>query len=184
MIATPASDVPARTRGLVCYVGRPEWLSDEHVTAMLAESLAFRAHATVVRSQAHCPVGPAGKAFTQAAELHRLIENHVGNVVPSGNSNYLYYDEPGAKIDPHTDSPDFPLQVLLMLHQSGYTSARRSALAVFPEGPESIMRITLDPGHLVLFKAAEVVHGRTSAGPGERITLIGAGFLPATRSPR
>jgi hypothetical protein len=98
--------------------------------------------------------------------------------MPSGNANYLYYDRPGAKIDPHTDSPDFPLQVLLMLDQSGYTSTRRSALVIFPDGPKSAVSITLDPGQLILFRASEVVHGRTSTGTEERATLIGAGFLP------
>jgi hypothetical protein len=181
MITASAAEIPVKSRGLVYYVGRPDWLRDSDIAAMLAEAREARPRATVVRLQAHCPVGAAGMAFAQAGELYELIQGYAGHVIPSGNANYLYYDRPGAKIDPHIDSPDFPLQILLMLQQSGYTDTQRSALVVFPEGPESAIRITLDPGELVLFRAADVVHGRTSIGTEEKATLIGAGYLPVSQ---
>ena len=53
---------------------------------------------------------------------------------------------------------------------------KRSALAVFPDGPGSAVFFRLEPGELVLFRAASVVHGRTATTGEEFVNLLGLGY--------
>jgi hypothetical protein len=172
-------DAVARSKGFVHYRGRPDWLTDITLERLKAEASDLRAHATQVDRQAHSPVGPQGRMLASSPEMLGLVADSIAAVRPSGNANYLYYDSLAAGIDPHIDSPDFPLQVLLMLWHEGFTE-QRSSLVVFPEGPKRPVPVVLDPGELVLFSAASVYHGRTSVQPDECLTLMGTGYVPAT----
>jgi hypothetical protein len=96
-------------------------------------------------------------------------------VSPSEDANYLYYEQPGAGIEPHIDRSEFAAQILIMIEHYGF-SQHRSRLAVFPDGPQRPVFVPLEPGELVLFRAAEVVHGRTPVGSGEVARLLGIGF--------
>lgn len=171
----PQNDIKERSKGFVHYYGRPEWLTDEILEELRTEAHRRRSQASDVERQAHARVGVRGSRFASSREILRLIDISVGPACPTGNANYLYYDSPGCGIDPHIDSADFPLQVLLMIDHHGFTN-QRSSLVIFPSGPTDPVPIVLDPGHLVLFDAASVYHGRTGVGPGERLVLLGAGY--------
>jgi hypothetical protein len=171
----PQNDIKERSMGFVHYYGRPEWLTDEILEELRAEARRRRGQASDVERQAHARVGACGSRFASSREMLRLIAVSVRPACPTGNANYLYYDSPGSGIDPHIDSVDFPLQVLLMIDHHGFTN-QRSSLVIFPNGPRDPVPIVLDPGHLVLFDAASVYHGRTSVSPGERLVLLGAGY--------
>lgn len=170
------NDVARLSHGNVLYWGRPEWLTDDVLRRLRLEAHTCRAAAHRVESQWHAACGPVAAGFTASPAMRALLQQHVGPVRPSGTANYLYYEEAGAGIEPHTDSPAFPLQVLLMLAHEGYGSAR-SELVVFPEGPASGLSIRLEPGEFVLFKAANIIHGRTRMADGESACLLGAGFM-------
>jgi hypothetical protein len=170
------TSIADRTQGFVRYRGRPDWLTEPALAALVDESARLRASAGDVGRQAHSPAGPVARGFARSTRLLDLVTGHAGPVRPSGNANYLYYDKAGAGIDPHIDSPDFPWQVLLMLTHSGY-GERRSSLVVFPDGPSNPVPVVLDPGELVLFRAASVYHGRTNAIEGERLVLLGVGYV-------
>jgi hypothetical protein len=175
-----ATDVIARAQGFVCHHGRPAWLDQQLLDELVAEATDRRSAATQIERQAHSEAGPRAQAFARSDRLVGLVAQAASRppmgVRPSGNANFLYYDQPGAGIDPHMDSPDFPLQVLLMLEHEGY-GERRSALVVFPDGPKDPVRVVLDPGELVVFRAASVFHGRSRVSPGERLTLLGIGYV-------
>src|SRR5256885_9031661 len=143
-----------RSGGYVLFHGRTEWLSDGLLADLNDEAEQCRSRAQQVARQAHSVAGPKAHALAHDRSLVDVVERLAGYpVTPSGNANYLYYDEPGARIDPHIDSPDFPLQVLLILQQSGY-DASRSTLVVFPDGPKSAVQVPLDPGEFTVFKAS------------------------------
>ncbi len=169
-------DLPAITGDRVLYYGRPSWLGEPLLAALLAEARQRRGMAERVGKQLHSPAGPVASGAARQGPFRELVENLVGQVRPSGTANYLYYEEVGAGIEPHTDSAAFPLQVLLMLeHQHG---AARSVLGVFPDGPEHPLGLALDPGELVLFRASELIHGRTPLRENETVILLGIGYVP------
>ena len=166
-----------RAGGHLLHKGRPEWLDDALLASLAAEAADRRPEAERVDRQFHCSVGPTGRSFARSAEMQQLLNPLAPGLRPTGNANYLYYDRPAAGITPHKDSSDFPLQVLFMVDQAGWTSADRSALLLYPDGPDGApLRILLEPGELVFFRASEIFHARSPLGATERVTLIGAGY--------
>jgi hypothetical protein len=167
-------DLSAITGGRVLYYGRPSWVGEPLLAALLAEARQRRGMAKRVGQQLHSPAGPVASGAARQGQFLKLVASLAGEVRPSGTANYLYYEEAGAGIQPHTDSAAFQLQVLLMLeHQHG---AARSVLGVFPNGPAHPLGLALDPGELVLFRASELTHGRTPLRENETVTLLGIGY--------
>jgi hypothetical protein len=176
-----ADELLTRTAGRVLFRGRPAWIDERLVEDLREEAAALRGEAQQIERQLHGFAGPRGHGLATCSSLTELVTDLAGPVRPSGNANYLYYDQAGAGIDPHIDSPDFPLQVLFMVDHQGYEE-RRSTLVVFPTGPQEPVPVPLDPGELVLFRAASIVHGRTSVGEAERAVLLGIGYVPVDDS--
>jgi hypothetical protein len=176
-LSVATDELSRQARGHVLYKGRPEWLDDPLLRSLVAEAAGLRAGAERVDRQFHCPVGPVGRSFTRSTPMQQLLEPLAPGLRPSGNANYLYYDRPAAGINPHKDSVDFPLQVLMMVDQTGWTATSRSALLLFPDGPDTPpLRVVLDPGEFVFFRASEIFHARSPLCETERVTLIGAGY--------
>lgn len=176
-LPTTADEMRHRARGHLLHKGRPDWLDDALLRSLAAEAAGLRPGAERVDRQFHCPVGPAGRSFARSTEMQQLLDPLAPGVRPTGNANYLYYDRPAAGIPRHKDSSDFPLQVLAMVDHAGWTSTDRSALLLYPDGPDDApLRVVLEPGELVFFRASEIFHARTPLGTTERLTLIGAGY--------
>jgi hypothetical protein len=172
------ADVIDRAQGHVLYAGRPDWLADTTVAQLVEEVRASRSEATRINDQGQrgAPAGPAAIALAESAEVVQFVQGLAGSVSPSGDANYLYYEQAGAGIEPHIDRAEFAAQILIMIEHYGYGESR-SQLAVFPDGPRRPVFVPLDPGELVLFRASEVVHGRTPVVSGEVARLLGIGFL-------
>lgn len=162
----------------IFHVGRPSWLTDKWLQAVQDEADANRADATWEQGNSSAEAGQAGLNLATSAELSELVATKAMAAAPSGAAAYLYYDRPGAQMRPHVDNSKFVLNVLMNLRHQ-YSTERRSAFLLFPHGPAPI-RVSLDPGMLILFHAGAVVHARSrvSANGDERICNIGIGFAP------
>lgn len=179
MTAAQTAELYERTGGRVLYIGRPEWLTDDILQQLADEAATRRSMAVQVDKQAHSSAEPRALELARSPEVTAFVERLAGKVELSGNANYLYYDETGACIEPHIDSPDFPLQVLIMVEEHGH-GPKRSALVLFPnDSPDGAIRIGLCSGQLVFFRAASIFHGRTPVQEGETACLLGIGFVPA-----
>lgn len=177
-VSTIAKMQPHRDRvpsNAVVYRGRPEWMTTPILEGLREESAALRPGA--VRFHDHYVVSGARLAseVARSASLTALIRHHVGPVAPTGKANYLYYDEEGLGIEPHLDTEDFSLNVILMLEH--IRSETPSALVLYPSAlpPE---RIYLEPGEMIVFFADSIIHARERMKPGETIRIAAFGFAP------
>lgn len=164
----------------VFYLGRPGFLSDACLERLRDEAEAARPGARRFLKEFYAGVGPAGRAFSASPDLRELVARQAADAVPTESASYLYYDEPGSELAPHVDTETFALNVLMnLVHEHG--AVRESAFLLFPHGPDP-HRVFLEPGMLILFHAAAVVHARsaTSAAAGERVWNIGVGFAPVS----
>ncbi|TDE57393.1 2OG-Fe(II) oxygenase [Nonomuraea mesophila] len=160
------------------YRGRPQWVTDELLAGLVSESQALRPQAQVGERQFYRRGGDAAAAVAFSAELRGLVEQHVKPAAPTHFCDYLYYDREGDGIDPHVDTEEFPLNVLMMLVHEG--EERSSNLVLFPSGgPETATPVPLRPGELVLFRANEIIHARSRLAAGERVHLLTFGFRRA-----
>jgi hypothetical protein len=164
------------SQGTVAYTGRPIWLTEQSLDELAAEATALRGTAEQNRQlQFGARAGQRALAFGRSPEILGLIGEFTSRQCSCQEGTYLYYERPGAGIVPHIDRPDFTLQILLMLRHTGYAE-KRSALAIFPDGPKSAVYFPLEPGELILFRAASVTHGRTATAEGEFVNLLGLGY--------
>ena len=166
-----------RSRGTVLYCGRPEWLDAALMRRLLDEVRLQRETAKQINEQRQmgAPAGAVATALAGSQVMLEFVTGHAGAVSFTGDANYLYYEFPGAGIEPHIDRDEFSLQILLMLEQYGYRD-RKSMLVVFPSTPRDPLFVPLAPGELILFRAARVIHGRTPVTGNEVTRLLGVGY--------
>jgi hypothetical protein len=158
------------------YHGRPKWLSHDLIAGLVEESDRMRGDAVQIKRQHHVAAGAQARRFANSAELKTLVDECAGvQAGKAGPANYLYYEQPGDGIDPHVDHDQFALNVILMLRHVA-EERRRSALVLFPEGPDTARRFYLEPGELVVFHSGGVLHARSNLGPREGVQNLGIGF--------
>lgn len=165
-------DRPRRREGFL-FRGRPEWLDSVILTALIAEADALRPAARLIARQRHHGGGQLAAGLATSPGLLSLIEAVAGPIRFAKSANYLYYENAGDGIDPHFDSESFSINTLLMLRHHGI---RRSALMLFPRGPHDPQKVMLQAGELIIFEAGAIAHGRSPAGPGEQLLLLGMGY--------
>jgi hypothetical protein len=166
-----------QTNGLI-WRGRPFFMTDDLLQALLAESTNLRPDAKRQKwAQFTCSVTRVAQCLSEGIEIRSLIGKLVGSIDESSTAIYLYYDEPGAHVRPHVDGDRFSINMNLMLHHSGSGSAP-SDLVLYPMdgAPE---RVRLGPGELVLMYADCVVHTRTPVSVGEIVRNLAMGFQPS-----
>jgi len=182
--AVTETSEPVRDAGVVVaappdgvyYHGRPAWVTDGLLDALLREATERRRGAHLLRRQYHARAGARGQALAESADMLGLISQSVVDAVPR-DANYLYYERPGDGIDPHVDTDNFDLNVVIMLRHT-WANTRSSALVLFPDGPQQQRRFQLQPGELVLFRATSVVHARSNVAEGEQVCNLGIGYRP------
>jgi hypothetical protein len=162
-------------RNGIAFRGRPEFLNDELLGKLQAESAALRP--TAFRFDDHFVVSgaPTARNVAFSRELNDFIAAHADHVTPTAKANYLYYDEVGLGIDPHVDNESFALNAILMLEH--VWQSKRSALVVYPPNNEP-ERLYLAPGEMVVMFADSTVHARERMSEGERVRIVGFGFQP------
>lgn len=164
------------SRNGVAYRGRPEFMTDELLTALQTEARTFRP-SSATRPDAFLGRGaPIANELAVSSKLSSFVREHAGPVEPTGIANFIYYDEPGQRTDPHVDSDLFALNALVMLEHE-YVTEPQAALILFPPYSEP-ERLELVPGEVIIMFAASSVHGREHIQPGERISIVIFGFLP------
>ena len=165
------------SRNGVAYRGRPEIMTDELLTALQTEARAFRPPSATRSDAVFLGCGaPVASELAVSSKLCSFVREHAEPVEPTGIANFIYYDEPGQRTDPHVDTDLFALNVLVMLEHE-YVNEPQAALVLFPphSDPE---RFELVPGEVIVMFAASIVHGREHIQPGERISIVTFGFQP------
>ncbi|MDB5141176.1 MAG: hypothetical protein JWR12_3092 [Mucilaginibacter sp.] len=159
----------------VVYRGYPDFFTDETLSELINESELFRNSAIKFHDHFVVSNAPFAKKIASSTELHKLLSDSVGDIVPTGKANYIYYDEIGLGIEPHIDNEDFSLNVILMLKHEYANS--QSALVLYPidKVPEKIF---LKPGELVIFFADSIIHARERMSKDEKLTIVAFGFKP------
>ena len=165
------------SRNGVAYHGRPEIMTDELLTALQSEARALRPP-SATRSDADFLGGkaPVASELAASSKLSSFVREHAGPVEPTGIANYIYYDEPGQRTEPHVDTDLFALNALVMLEHE-YVTEPQAALVLFPPYSEP-ERFELAPGEVIIMFAASSVHGREHIQRGERISIVTFGFRP------
>jgi hypothetical protein len=160
----------------IAYRGRPAFLTDEILNSLIAEAAELRARAIPYDEHFLGTGGPIANKFAVSPELCGLVQEHAGEVQPTGVASFLFYDREGQGIEPHIDTDIFSLNVILMLKHVG-GGEQRSCLVVFPPGrdPE---RLDLEPGEMVILFAGSITHGREFVKQDEEVGILTFGFHP------
>ncbi len=164
------------TRNGIAFRGRPAWMSDTLLTSIQEEAQSIRPMAR--RFDEHF-LGCGASLANQLAvskELVEFVQEHAGDLKPTGIASFLFYDEEGQGIDPHIDTDIFSLNVILMLSHK-HVSNPASALVVFPPRGEP-ERINLQPGEIIIMFAGSITHGRERIKQGETVSILTFGFHP------
>jgi hypothetical protein len=178
----PQTAIPDPTAG-VYYHGRPGWMTNDLVAALRSEAAVQRSDARLIKRQFHVAAGPCGSGLARSPEMLGLIARHAVPVIANGPANYLYYERPGDGIDPHVDTHEFDLNMLVLVAHSWQAEAT-SKLILFPRGPEQRQEFSLAPGELVLFRATGIIHARSGVAAGETVCNLGVGYQPQVRLPQ
>lgn len=160
------------------FRGRPELMTDELLTTLIAEAEEVGASAVPFDEHYLGCGGPVADKLATSPELTALVRSVVPGAEPTGIASYLFYRDAGQGIIPHIDTDIFSLNVLLMLaHETPADATSASALYMhYPDGSEE--RFQLTPGEVVIFLAGTQAHSRTPIAEGERVTILTFGFMP------
>jgi|GEM_PF-921483 hypothetical protein len=162
----------------VQYRGRPQFLSDDLLEALIQE--AQEVGKTAIPFDEHylgCG-GPIADKIAVSEELADLVQSVVPGAESTGIASYIIYRDEGQGIIPHVDTDIFSLNVLLMLeHNVGMDIDQPSALQMhYADGQTE--RFDLSPGEIVIFLAGTQAHSRSAISSGENVTILTFGFMP------
>jgi hypothetical protein len=168
-------DMPANG---VTYRGRPEFMTDELLTALREEAGELR-RTRALQQNGHLIVvgGESADRFALGDDLRSLVERTSGSVEPTGVASYLYYDVPGSHLAAHVDTDIFSINVNLKLAHDNPMSPP-SHLYVFHNDGRTREAIDHQPGEMVITYGDSIVHGRTPVADDETVTLLTVGFQP------
>ena len=163
-------------------LGRPPLIGGERLSRLIAEARAQRAEATFVdgqdgqSGQGHGPPGPEARRLAADRGWTRLLEAVLGGGprLPA-TGGYLYYEQPGARISPHVDYPNFAINLLVLLEHESIAGEPRAALVLHPPD-SSPVRVLLAAGEAVALEAHGLVHEREAIREGERLTMLTLGY--------
>ncbi|WP_158897295.1 hypothetical protein [Streptomyces hygroscopicus] len=160
------------------YRGRPEFLTDDLLTALVAEAEQVGQKAVPFDEHYLGMGGTVADRIATSEELAGLVASVVPKAEATGIASYLFYRDAGQGIIPHIDTDIFSLNVLMMLkHEIPPGIAEPSALYMhFADGSEQ--RLQLEPGEVVIFLAGTQAHSRTPIQQDERVTILTFGFMP------
>ncbi len=168
------------THNGIVYRGRPDFVTDELIAALLAEAREqVRPRAIWQRGHMLGVGGPLGDQIATGEALHALVERHAGPVDATGVASYLFYEEEGAGIPAHIDSDVFSINVNLILHRE-HTGVQTSRFFLFHTDGRTREEMLLEPGEMVITFGDSVLHGRTLLSEGEVINNYTVGFQPAS----
>ncbi|MCS4267934.1 MULTISPECIES: 2OG-Fe(II) oxygenase [Serratia] len=159
----------------IAWKGRPDFLSEELFAALNEESKEL--YHLSQRFDDHL-VSSGGIIARQVGFSEQLIDQvkkYAGNIIPTGKTNYLYYNEKGMGIDPHIDNAEFPMNVIMMLDHKSESSP--SALILYPTDQEPV-RIYLQPGEMIILFADSILHSRERMKVNEEVRIVAFGFQP------
>jgi hypothetical protein len=162
-------------------LGRPAFLTDERLEALVQEAGELRATA---EPAGHDP-GQAGQLYADPGPVARklVVDKGWGELCrealgferrPPYTAGYLYYEQPGAGIVPHVDDPSFAVNVIIVVSRQA-SEGQRSATVLHPAG-QSPVRVVLEPGEAVLLEADGLVHAREGMREGEQVIVLSMGF--------
>jgi hypothetical protein len=162
-------------------LGRPAFLTDARLEALVAEARELRAgakpagHDPGQAGQLHADPGPVARKLVVDEGWNELCQEALGfERRPPYTAGYLYYEQPGAGIVPHVDDPDYAVNVIVVVSRQA-SRGQRSATVLHPAG-QSPLRVVLEPGEAVLLEADGLVHAREPMREGEQVTVLSMGF--------
>lgn len=163
----------------VQWTGRPSFMQDSTVEALIAESRLLRPLARRFDDHRVSKGQSVALEVGYSTAFSDLVQTHAGAARFSGRCNYTYYDEPGMGVDPHVDNVEFPLIAITMLSHKMEEGAARdpSGTMIFRRGQEP-KRYLLQPGELLLLYSDSVMHSRVRMQTNEEVTIIVFGFEP------
>ncbi len=157
------------------YRGRPDWVTNDLLSRLQFESESLRDSAARFHEHLVVSGAPFARETATSRSMTNLIERYCGPIEPTAKANYIYYDQVGMGIEPHLDTEDFSLNVIMMLSHS--PTKNPSALVLFP--PDLVpRRIDLVPGEMVAIYADSVIHAREYMTEGEHVSIVAFGFTP------
>ena len=162
--------------GGTAWRGRPEFLTRARLEELRAEAVEGRRTAFRLNGR---DLGYPGRIATELAvsrPLVDLVRTHTGDCEPTARAAYVYYDSRGQGVYPHVDASSYSLTALFMITHSYRRAPLSHHVHYLPDGRTE--RFALEPGEMLLFHAASVVHARTPVGPDEAVTILAIGFQP------
>lgn len=152
----------------VLWKGRPPFLDDTLLAGLQNEARARRAAASRTDFAWMHTAGAAAHHFAHLPALLSLLGEERTSFRPSGYCMYIYYLQPGDRIDPHVDEDITPINALLMVDHSYRKDP--SHLLLYVGG--AWQNVFLSPGEMIVFDGAATIHARRPIGAEETIALL------------
>jgi hypothetical protein len=163
-------------RNGTAWRGRPEFLTGARLEELRTEAVEGRPTAFRLNGRDLGYPGRVAAGLAVSRPLIDLVRAHAGECEPTARAAYVYYDSRGQGVYPHVDASSYSLTALFMIAHSYRSAPRSHHLHFLPDG--STERFDLEPGEMLLFHAASVVHARTPVGSDEAVTILTIGFQP------
>jgi hypothetical protein len=159
---------------------RPEWLHDELLGGLVAETHEQEAQRTEREAWYNSQPGPIGRRLGSSVRLMRWMSNKLNmELKPQVNVSIVSYDTGGNHNPMHFDNPDTFGELNLLICLERIRSSEQAGTRTLFVLEDGIKSSDLNAGDAVIFDSAYTLHGRTPLVDGEKVTLMTLGFSPA-----
>lgn len=170
----------------IAYHGRPDFLDSALLARLQSEAASMRLSARLNLEQLITRVetpqnDSEAERLANSEVLLELVRDHAGPCRPSYVTSYLYYEANGHCSRPHVDNAFTAVTAMVGLqHERPRLEAGSFSVFYWPDRPPLAVR--LQPGEMLIFFGACVLHGRTPVEPGEKVHSLLLSFKPDIES--
>ncbi len=168
----------------LAYKGRPSFMTDELVNALIKESDNFRSQSRPNFNQHIYQVetpneSTLSETFANSKDLLDLVTKSAGSVIPSFITSYIYYFNEGDDSKPHVDNAFTSVTVMVGLRHDYPEELRDDTSYSFIYwANRKPFYYRLLPGEMAIFFGSSVIHGRTPLKKRESINSLLVSFRP------
>jgi len=173
-LATVLGTIRSIKRSDVIWRGRPSFMNDAMLDSLRREARLTKRNAR--RNDAYWMdfAGPVAKSLAELPEFSGLLGPEGMSMEPAG-CMYVFYLQPGDRVDPHVDEYEHSLNAIVMIEHD-YTHPPSHLLLFHPDKP--VERVALAPGEMVIIDGGGLVHAREPVKEGESISILTVGWKP------
>lgn len=166
----------------IVFKGHPDFLSDELLTALIAEAENFKIRSKPNFDQFIYHVdtdncSTIAEQLEQSQEVLDFVSKYAGPVEPSCITSYIYYNKKGQCSLPHVDNA-FTAVTLMISLKHVFKNSNTTSKSVIYWADKPRFDYQLISGEATIFFGTTMLHGRTPVSEGEEVLSMLLSFRP------